>query len=178
MILDTPLRTERLLLRSLSRDDVGPAYVAWMNDPLVQRNLESRFAVHDVLSVQRFVEACNDSAGSLLLGLFGEGGRHIGNIKLGPIDANHGRASIGIMIGDRAAWGRGYAREAIACLCSHAFGAAGLRRVTAGCYAGNLTAIRAFERAGFSREGVLRGHAVQDGAAVDVVLLGRLAHEP
>ena len=40
-------------------------------------------------------------------------GRHIGNIKIGPVHSYHRRARIGLLIGEKEFWNRGYATEAI-----------------------------------------------------------------
>ncbi|HEY1157453.1 MAG TPA: GNAT family protein, partial [Arthrobacter sp.] len=101
---------------------------------------------------------------NLFAGIFlREGDRHIGNIKLGPINVHHRRADIGLLVGDRACWGKGYASEAIAILSDFAFGRLGLHRLTAGMYAENEGSARAFEKAGYAREGLLRGHWLCDG---------------
>ena len=103
----------------------------------------------------------NGSDDNLLLGLFprAEPQRHIGNIKLGPIDQRHKSAPIGIAIGARDCWGKGFASQAVAALSDHAFAVLGLERVEAGFYADNEASQRAFKRAGFVEEGRRRGAA-------------------
>ena len=53
---------------------------------------------------------------------------------------------------DPAYGGRGYATEAVIAMVEHAFGRLGVRRVTAGCYAGNQASVRILEKAGMHRE--------------------------
>lgn len=177
MLLDRPaLRGPRLDLRTLDSGHARGPYLGWMRDPEVLRHLEARFQAHDEAALAAFIAGCNAAAGTLLLGLFLRAdGRHVGNIKLGPIDRHHGLAAIGILVGARDQWGRGLASEAIGLLAEHAFGALGLRKLTAGCYATNPGSRRAFERAGFALEAVRRRHCLQDGAAVDVWELARFA---
>jgi [ribosomal protein S5]-alanine N-acetyltransferase len=176
MILMDPLRTERLLLRSLCVGDCGAPYLDWMRDPHVQAYLESRFVAHERGSLEAFVESNNRSTHSLLLGLIErESSHHVGNVKLGPIDEKNGRASIGIMIGDVGSWGRGYASEALNAVADYAFASLGLGKLTAGALLPNSGSRRAFEKAGFEVEAILPRHALHDGVRVDVVLLGRHA---
>lgn len=173
----TPLwRTDILELFLLEPSHVGDAYVGWLNDPLVNQYLESRFAVHDVAGVQEFVAAQLVSEHSLFLGIRSAAldGRHVGNIKLGPIDRHHGLGELGIMIGDRAAWGRGLATAAIAQLATIAREEMGLRKLSAGCYAGNEGSARAFVKAGFVLEGRRPAHFIVEHRPEDLVLLGRL----
>lgn len=164
----------------LGPDSVGDAYVEWLNDPAIARYLESRFARHDADSTRAYAASVLASADSVLLGIrsVALGRRHVGNIKLGPINRQHGTADIGIMIGDRAAWGRGIATAAIAMLAEIAREELGLRKLTAGCYASNGGSERAFLKAGFAREGVRPGQFLLDGKPEDLVLMGRLLAQP
>lgn len=162
-------------LMLLDESNVGQNYVGWLNDPLVNRYLESRHVVHTLESTRQFVRDCRLSPHSLLLGVRSRelNGRHVGNIKIGPLDLRHGLGDIGIMIGDREAWGQGVASAAIAMLCEIARDELHLRKVTAGCYAGNVGSQRAFLRAGFSVEAVRPRHLVLDGEEADLVLMAR-----
>jgi [ribosomal protein S5]-alanine N-acetyltransferase len=186
MKLDRPaLSGPRLDLRTLDASHARGPYLGWMRDALVLRHLEARFATHDEASLARFIAACNDSADTLLLGLFLRAGGapvgsaddsdHVGNIKLGPIDRHHGVAAIGILVGARDQWGKGLAQEAIGLLAGYAIETLGLGKLTAGCYATNPGSRRAFEHAGFAVEAVRRRHCRQDGAYVDVLELARFA---
>jgi len=172
---DRTLAGARLHLRPLRAADVSDSYVGWLNDPLVNRFLESRFQPQTTETVKAFVERAEADAATHLYAIVLSEGRHIGNIKLGPIDAPHERGDIGIMIGDRTCWGMGYATEAIAMLTEWAFADLRLHKVTAGAYASNAGSIKAFERAGYAVEAVRRAHYRDDGAWTDAVLLARFA---
>lgn len=159
----------------LTPELVSDVYVGWLTDPDINRFLESRFTPHDRASTEEYVSTMLRSDKNLMLGIRSRSlGRHVGNIKLGPIDRYHGLAEIGIMIGDRGAWGRGIATRAIAMLASIAKYELGLRRLTAGCYASNVGSSRAFERAGFTIEATRPAHFMLDGEPEGLVLLGRL----
>lgn len=170
MTIDPPILTERLQLRCLDAGDCGDQYLAWMADPGVQRFLESRGSSHTADSLQAYVARLNASGDSLLLGMFERHGhRHIGNIKLGSIDRRHERASLGLMIGDRDAWGRGFGTEAVRAVCSYAISALGLKKIVAGIYDGNAASQRLFEQAGFQEDARLSRHAVFEGRRIDVL---------
>lgn len=104
-------------------------------------------------------------------------GRAVGTIGLSDIDRGHGRAQYGIVIGEAEARGRGIARRASELILDHAFGDLGLNRVHLSVYADNAPALRLYRRLGFVEEGLLRQHAVRDGAARDVVVMGILRKE-
>jgi [ribosomal protein S5]-alanine N-acetyltransferase len=157
----------------LRPEHVGEHYLSWMNDPQVQRFLESRFARHDGESIRTFVSTCLADPKVLFLGIAsGTDGRHVGNIKLGPIDRNHLTADIGLMIGDRSAHGRGIATASIRIMVRIAREKLRLAKLTAGAYASNLGSIRAFQKAGFSIEGRRIAQFASGTGREDLVLLG------
>ena len=172
MIIDTPILTERLILRSLTEANVDPHYLGWLSDADIVRFLEVRFSPPSTLdALAKFVAAANDSSNELLLGIFREdASRHIGNIKLGPVCRNHNRADLGFLIGDREEWGKGYAAEAISAVARFALIELQLAKVTAGCYESNHGSARALEKAGFVQEAKLHKHWSCGGAREDGLL--------
>jgi RimJ/RimL family protein N-acetyltransferase/methionyl-tRNA formyltransferase len=173
MWTDLPLTDDTITLRCLQRADVGAHYLGWLHDPEVNQYLEVRHALPaHVDELWQFVDGVNRSTDSLMLGIFGPDGRHIGNIKIGPANATHRRAEVGIICGDRSQWGKGYATRAIRLASHHAFAAMGLQRLTAGCYDTNLGSMRAFIKAGYRHEGTLANYWQCDGRSVGQILMG------
>lgn len=164
-----------LYLREVRLEDVNENYYRWMNDPDVTRFLESRFYPHSLESLRQFVTGKQGDRNNVFLAIvLHDGDRHIGNIKLGPIDWIHRLGEIGILIGEKDCWGKGYASQAICLLADYAFNRLDLYKLTAGCYGNNEGSTRAFEKAGFVREGVRKEHFFCDGTRVDLILLGRV----
>lgn len=159
----------------LEPEHVGRDYVRWLNDPRVNRYLESRFVEHTLDSTREFVRNGRADPGTLFLGIRSDAldGRHVGNVKLAPIDRRHGLGEIGILVGEPDAWGRGIASSALLALSAIARTQLGLRKLTAGCYASNVGSRKAFERAGFTVEGIRRDHFLLDGNPEDLQLLGK-----
>ncbi|HEX6234813.1 MAG TPA: GNAT family protein [Jiangellaceae bacterium] len=60
-------------------------------------------------------------------------------------------AEIGYIF-DPAHGGHGYATEAVTAMVAYAFGQLGVRRITAGCFAGNVASVRILEKVGMRRE--------------------------
>ena len=153
---------------------VGDDYVRWMNDPQINRFLESRFATHTHDSVRAFVAAALANPDTLFLGIrHRELGKHVGNIKL-ELNRRHGLGEVGILIGERAVHGRGVATGAIELLAAVARVQLGVRKLTAGCYATNKGSERAFVKAGFTVEGVRPAHFLLEGSPEPMVLMGRI----
>ena len=163
----------RLYLREVRLSDVDANYYRWMNDPKVTRHLESRFYPQSTEAIQEFVRSkLNDTQNVFLAIVLKDGDRHIGNIKLGPINWIHRFADIGLLIGEKDLWGKGYASEAIKLVSEYAFNKLNLHKVTAGCYDENVASASAFEKVGFSREGLRKNHFFSNGRYVDQILLG------
>lgn len=175
MHLSVPITTERLVLRTLEEGDVTERYLGWLRDPAVNRYLEVRFDVQTLETCRTFVLAANQHADTLLLGIFLKEGteerRHIGNIKLGPINPHHRRAELGLLLGDRAEWGKGYGSEAIVAMTRHAFAHLGLHKVTAGCYGGNHASAGAFLKAGYHEAARRPQHWLCEGEWQDDIIL-------
>lgn len=169
---------ERVLLRPLGAEDVTERYVGWLNDPEVNRFLETRHARQTLESVAAFVAQISTSADNWLFAICRlDDGAHVGNIKLGPKKAHHSLADISLFIGERDAQGRGFGREAIALAARFAFDSLGLRKLSAGCYAENRSSLGAFNRVGFRQEGLRRKHYLLDGRPSDIIELGLCADE-
>ena len=89
----------------------------------------------------------------------------------------HGDASMGIGLGEREYWGKGYGADAVRALLRYGFAELNLRRVSLGVFEYNPRAIRAYEKAGFVREGRTRQDARRDGRYWDSFWMGILREE-
>jgi RimJ/RimL family protein N-acetyltransferase len=92
---------------------------------------------------------------------------HIGNIKIGNIDTFHRRAEVGLVIGNRGMWGKGYAAEAIALVTKYGFEELNLNKLTAGMYAENMGSYKAFLKCGWRHVGTLKEHCFSHGKYSD-----------
>lgn len=176
MKIERPLIASDIFLRVLNSEDITTRYLSWLSDFEVTRYLEARFSPPKSLAELKFIVASiNNSDNSLMLGIFLTFDEtHIGNIKLGPIDLNHSTGDIGLLIGDRAHWGKGLASKAIKLLSDYAFEELGLIKLTAGCYGSNEGSRRAFLNVGFVEEGRRTAQYCLDGQREDAVLLGKV----
>jgi RimJ/RimL family protein N-acetyltransferase len=161
----------------------APRYLAWLRDREVMRYIgrDEYFKPFEFSMVEDYVRSlwanplCAFWAVHAL-----DDGAFVGTFKTNYGD-EAGRATrstdIGIMIGDRSRWGRGYATDALAAGCAHAFDTLGARKLTAGANAANAGVLRAFRKIGFVEEGRLRRKLLVDDAYHDHVLLGCFADE-
>jgi len=167
------LHSSRLVLRALEPTDLNTTYLGWLNDPEVNRYLETRFLPQTLEALHAYWQAHRDDPASPWFAIcLTDDGRHIGNIKLGPIHWLHRRADLSLFIGNRTYWGQGYATEAISLMRDWAFAELDLQKLNAGICAGNTGSRRAFEKCGFNLEGTLRQEVVSAGQRLDVWLFG------
>lgn len=169
------LEGERIYLREVRLSDVNDNYYKWMNDIKVTQYLESRFYPNSMESLQEYVKSKQENPDEVFWAIIvKKDDTHIGNVKLGPIDWIHRLGDIGILIGDKNCWGKGYASEVIDIIVQYGFKTLNLHKLTAGNYSTNRGATKIFEKSGFKIEGILKQHCFCNGEYVDVVLLGLL----
>lgn len=101
-------------------------------------------------------------------------GQFIGSCGLFNVNETSHTAELGIAIGDKDYWGKGYGREAVNLLIEYAFRYRNFRRVWLWVHADNERAIRAYRACGFVVEGRLREHMYSNGRYVDAVYMGIL----
>ena len=169
---------EHVYLRPLEAGDVAGAYAAWLNDYEVTRFLETGSYPSTPGTVATYVEQLTSTPDNVFLAIVEKGtDLHVGNVKLGPIHRVHRRADMGIMIGDRTRWGRGYGREAVALIVAYGFDRLNLHKIGLGVHADHEEAVRLYESLGFQVEGRLRGHLFRDGGYHDKLVMGVLREE-
>ena len=146
---------ERIYLREVREEDVGDTYYAWMNDKEINQFMETRFFPQGMEALLAYVKAHGQKADEPWFAIcLQQDDRHIGNIKLGPINYYHRTADVSYFIGEKDCWGKGLATEAIGLVVRFAFEVLALCKLNAGTYAGNVGSQKALEKNGFLREGV------------------------
>lgn len=172
------LSGSRVWLRPLERTDINARYASWLNDGDVTRFLEVGTFPTSLIELEQFYAGVAARRDQVLLAIVDrETGLHVGNVKLGPINWVHRRATLGILVGDRAVWGRGAGTDATRLMVEYAFGRLDLRRVDLGVYADHAAAIRLYERVGFRVEGRFREDVYHGGAYRDRLWMGLLRSE-
>jgi RimJ/RimL family protein N-acetyltransferase len=104
-------------------------------------------------------------------------GVHIGNTNLFDASPEDHDASLGIMIGEKAYWGRGFGTDAMMTLLGFGFDEMNLHRVQLQVYAFNERAIACYRKCGFVEEVRQRQHIYTDGQYHDALIMGLLRPE-
>jgi RimJ/RimL family protein N-acetyltransferase len=172
------LQGERVLLRAIEREDL-PLLWAFNNDLAVELAGGGDPPMPQPLTHLQAEFESQASQGGRSGSSFAieADGRLIGQCALFAIDQVAQVCELGITIGDRDYWGRGYGREAVGLLLAYAFRYRNLRRVYLRVHGRNERARRSYAACGFVEEGRLRDHVWSDGAYDDLVLMGVLRRE-
>ena len=165
-------------LRPLERTDLGENYLGWLNDPEVTRYTETGIFPTTAQDLEKFHHEVTGSRSQVIMAVIHKkSGRHIGNVKLGPIHWVHRRATFGILIGDKKFWGKGIGAEATRLMVEYGFYRLNLRRIDLGVFAEHESAVRSYEKVGFKLEGRLRQDLFLNGEYKDRLWMGLLRSE-
>lgn len=139
-----------MLLREKSVQDIADDY-RWRADPELAR-LDATTPLG--MSFQSFENHSMDelnypTSRSKRLSVDTAAGVHIGNVMFYDIDLRKRQAELGIMIGDRAYWSKGYGTETVGLLLDHMFGEYPFDRVYLHTLTWNRRAQKSFRKSGF-----------------------------
>ncbi len=162
-----------IYLRPLERAD-APLLQHWINDPQVTRTLLAYRPIN-LAAEERWLDDLYKTDHDVVLGIaIAANDKLVGATGLHQIDYKNRHAQFGIMIGDTHEWNKGYATEATRLMVAYAFETLNLNRVWLHLHETNTYGIKAYEKVGFRKEGVLRQDTSRDGRYVDASAMGFL----
>lgn len=160
--------SERLLLKELEEKHIDDRYLSWFQDDRVTEFLEAKHLTkQSVIDYLRHGKETNTYYMYAIISK--DSSKHIGNLKVGPIDWKHRISDLVTVIGDRDYWGKGLATEAIKLGNRIAFEIHDLRKLSGGMYSDNIASIRCYLKADWIVEAVLQGHYILNGKILDRV---------
>lgn len=162
------LDSARLKYVPLSLAHLSQDYVDWLNNPDVNRFLETggNYSIHMLRKFLQDVEKKDILFWAIHMKT---NGLHIGNIKIDPINERHGIGEYGILMGRVTEWGKGYGKEASQCVINFCFNVIKLRKITLGVVLDNIAAVKLYRGIGFNVEGHYKKHGLYDGKYCDVL---------
>ena len=164
------LSGDKVRLRAIELDDLDDI-MTWINDPEVNRYLlvglwpYSREAEREW--VERRVKSSDPTDKALVIETLD--GTYLGGIGLHNIDFPSGVAELGIVIGRKDYWGKGYGTDAMKVLLRHAFHNLRLRKVILAVFHSNVRAQRCYSKIGFREVGRLKAHRLRQGQYEDLI---------
>lgn len=170
-----PLHGELVTLSRFEPSLVDARYLGWLNDAEVVRFSNQRFRTHNLDSSLAYLESFEGSD-NLFLSVRRKGDALPVGTMTAYISIAHGTVDIGIMIGERNVWGRGYGQDAWNTLQHALLNLEGIRKITAGTLAINGGMLTLMQRSGMHLEAVREAQELVDGVPTDIHYYARFSH--
>ena len=147
---------DRVFLSHFERTD-APLLAHWLSDLAVTTPLGAIGQAFGVEDEEEWIERVRrDRYNPSFAIVVREGTQLIGSMGLKGVDHKRGTAELGICVGEKSVWGKGYGAEAIRLLVDYAFTLQNLHAIHLKLWEFNARARRAYLKAGFKDAGRLR----------------------
>jgi ribosomal-protein-alanine N-acetyltransferase len=162
-------------LRALESSDLQGGWPYWFNDPDVTKYSGSGYYPNNLAAQTKYFERLMTSEADVVLAVIDRSGdRHIGNVGLHRIDHLHRTAYLGIVLGDKEAWGRGIGSRCWQAITDYGFSVLNLHKICATILEGNEASLKCALKAGYKVEGRQSRQMYKNGTYLDLVYLGLL----
>ena len=154
--------------------------LCWMNDREVTQYLSMRYPLTlaaEEIWMRETTSKPMAFGGDVLFAIDTKDRKHIGNISFHEMSPEHRRARMGVVIGDKAYWSKGYGTDAMLTFLRFAFDEMNFHRIDLTVDAENLRAIACYRKCGFVEEVRMRDVRFQKGAYGDGFVMGILRDE-
>ena len=175
------LKGELVRLSAIDPDEFGQAFSRWNRDSEFMRLLDgSPSKLRSQKRLQKSLEEDLENQKSdrhwfAIRALADD--KLLGDIDLAVDNWTSRDAFVGLGIGEREFWGKGYGTDVMKVILRYAFAEVNLQRVTLNVFEYNVRAIRSYEKTGFRHEGRMRRVLNREGRRWDMLFMGILREE-
>lgn len=164
-----------IYLRLPQDSDLKGRWYQWFNDPIVTR-YQNKGIFPNTAGRQKkyYLFAMNSKSDIVFAIIEKKSGKHIGCVGLHGIDPVHRHAELGIVIGEKGSWGKGYGRIAWNMITDYGLNVLNLHRIYATVMEDNTASVRSAKASGFKVEGCLRDLYFKNGKYQSALLLAVL----
>jgi len=173
---------KQVRLRAAEKEDI-PNFLRWINDEEVTENLPFLMPISHFEEDDWYESMMKKPASEHILVIEIKDEKKkgsyfpIGNCTFFHINWINRSTEIGILIGEKSFWNKGYGTETMRLMIKHGFNNLNLHRIWLRVFPANKRGIRAYEKAGFSFEGKYRQAEYKHGKYQDVHLMSILTDE-
>jgi len=164
----TTLRGANVLLRPVRPSD-APRQREFFQDAELAELDSSSLEAYAKMDVEEFFERPSASGGETVLFAIDVRGEYVGYASLMNLKNPNRVFELGIVIGDRCHWGRGYGKEVVKLLLEYGFSELDGREIELTTHQGNERALACFSACGFSEQRRIYGATLFDGRYVDMI---------
>ena len=137
-------------------------YLNWLNDKKVNAYIESG-GDYDMEKLKNYL-ILNQKKQILFWAILKKNQKkHIGNIKIDPIDFKDLSGEYGILIGEKSEWNKGYAYEASKTIINYCFKNLKLNKINLGVIENNNRAIELYRKLGFVENKIIKNYKSKNG---------------
>ncbi len=174
------LKGKNVLLRPVKMSDL-PMLLKWFNDPEITQYLLIYLPIMEI-GERKWIEDLNTIKAASDLVFIIEAIEKSGNVPIGDCGLHHinqkdQNAELGIAIGEKKYWSKGFGTEAARLLIDYGFNQLNLNRIYAGAIEYNKKSIGMQKKVGFKREGCQRKAIFKNGRFWNLFISGMLRNE-
>jgi ribosomal-protein-alanine N-acetyltransferase len=162
------LKGNRVDIKPFLITDISDTYINWLNDSEVVKFSNQRFISHGLDSCLRYQASFQNSDNLFMAIRRLSDGKMIGTITA-YISKHHGTVDVGILIGDKTVWGKGYGLDAWITFTNWLLNRNDIRKLTAGTLACNFGMIKLMERSGMVLEASRKAQELIEGQPTDIL---------
>ncbi|MCA1063698.1 GNAT family protein [Rossellomorea sp. AcN35-11] len=168
----------KVQLRELTLDDVEDRYQWCLDQDVIKHlNMPEKYPPFSREETERWIEMCMKKTNGYEQRAIMTEGTHIGWVDLKNIDQLNKHAELGIAVGDKTFWGKGYGLAAMKEMLMWGFHELGLNKIWLRVEVDNEKAIKSYLRMGYVEEGILRQDRLRNGEFVDRLRMSILKQE-
>jgi RimJ/RimL family protein N-acetyltransferase len=172
------LHGKSIVIKGLERENL-PDRHSWLNNLEITKyftNLGS-FPLSETNLAKWYENLDNKKLQELHFSIFSGESKHIGGAQLKSFDWKNRSAELGIFIGEKSEWGKGYGTEATDLLIHYGFNELNLHRIWLRVDMDNLAAIKCYQKTGFTKEGIFREEVYREGCFHNSIVMSILSCE-
>lgn len=167
-----------IYLRAPTEEDLDGDWYKWLNDPIVTRYQDKGMFPNTMAKQKEYFLSMKNSEKDIIFAIVEkQAQKHIGCAGLHKIDCVHRKAKIGIVIGEKEYWNKGYGKLAWNMITDYGFNVLNLHRIYATVIKENIASIKSAEASGFRVEGEMRDVFFKNGKYYSALFLAVLEDE-
>ncbi|GHO77196.1 N-acetyltransferase [Ktedonobacter sp. SOSP1-85] len=176
--MNTFLAGEKVVLRSLELEDLDMFWTWFADREVVRYSMGTWLFPWSKKETEQWLQQTLQDKDTLTLGVVKkDGSQLIGYAGIASISRINHSGEYYIFLGEKSSWGQGYGTEATQLIVHYGIASLNLHRIMLTVSSLNTGGIKAYTRAGFQQEGILRDACYRDGAYHDKIVMSILRPE-
>jgi len=169
------LKGEKAFLRPYDEEHDAPLIFQWFNDPEVTYFMFTGQRPQTIEQIKELMKKdIHSEHNEIFISRDNKTGEAIGLVGLYEIHQTARKAEMRIITGNKEFWGKGYGTEITELINFYGFDRVNLNRIYLGITHENKGGIRAYEKAGYKHEGVLKEDIYRNSRYYDSVRMAIL----